>query len=74
MKSTFSLFDDQDQLALLKDLTKQWLEEDKTLLQQLISTISNWKNDLVDPQGAAGLAKSQRDQILPIATRCTISI
>ncbi|MDI6937004.1 UvrD-helicase domain-containing protein, partial [Serratia sp. Se-PFBMAAmG] len=63
MKASFSLFDDQDQLALLKDLTKQWLEEDKTLLQQLISTISNWKNDLVDPQGAAGLAKSQRDQI-----------
>ncbi|KAI4636775.1 hypothetical protein J4E78_011091, partial [Alternaria triticimaculans] len=63
MKSNFSLFDDQDQLALLKELTKEWLEEDKTLLQQLISTISNWKNDLIDPQGAAALARSQQDNI-----------
>jgi len=63
MKSSFSLFDDQDQLALLKELTSQWLEEDKTQLQQLIATISNWKNDLIDPQGAVAIAKSQRDQI-----------
>ncbi|SFN40970.1 ATP-dependent DNA helicase Rep [Izhakiella capsodis] len=63
MKSNFSLFDDQDQMALLKELTAQWLEEDKTLLQQLISTISNWKNDLVDPAGAASLARSERDNI-----------
>ncbi|WP_145570416.1 UvrD-helicase domain-containing protein, partial [Yersinia bercovieri] len=37
MKSNFSLFDAQDQLGLLKDLTHKWLEDDKTLLQQLIS-------------------------------------
>jgi len=58
MKSNFSLFDDQDQLALLKELSEKWLENDKTLLQQLISTISNWKNDLVDPSGAAKLART----------------
>ncbi|MGJ8713391.1 UvrD-helicase domain-containing protein, partial [Pantoea agglomerans] len=63
LKSIFSLFDVQDQLALLKELTKEWLEEDKTLLQQLISTISNWKNDLIDPLGAAALARSQLDNI-----------
>lgn len=63
MKSNFSLFDDQDQLALLKDLTEKWLENDKALLQQLISTISNWKNDLMDPSRAAAGAKSERDQI-----------
>jgi len=63
MKSNFSLFDDQDQLALLKELTEKWLENDKTLLQQLISTISNWKNDLVDPQGAAGRARSEREKL-----------
>ncbi|PIJ50448.1 ATP-dependent DNA helicase Rep [Erwinia sp. OLTSP20] len=63
MKSNFSLFDDQDQMALLKELTAQWLEEDKTLLQQLIATISNWKNDLVDPAGAAALARSERDTL-----------
>jgi len=63
MKSNFSLFDDQDQLALLKELTEKWLENDKTLVAQLISTISNWKNDLVDPQRAMGLARSERDKL-----------
>ncbi|WP_312204246.1 UvrD-helicase domain-containing protein, partial [Mixta calida] len=63
MKSNFSLFDDQDQLALLKDLTEQWLENDKNLLQQLISTISNWKNDLIDPAQAQARAQSERDRI-----------
>jgi ATP-dependent DNA helicase Rep len=63
MKSNFSLFDDQDQLALLKELTEKWLESDKILVAQLISTISNWKNDLVDPQRAMGLARSERDKL-----------
>ncbi|MDX5630576.1 MULTISPECIES: DNA helicase Rep [unclassified Brenneria] len=63
MKANFSLFDDQDQMALLKELTEQWLENDKTLLQQLTSTISNWKNDLIDPAGAAAAARSERDQL-----------
>ncbi|MFJ5471965.1 DNA helicase Rep [Pectobacterium carotovorum] len=63
MKSNFSLFDDQDQMALLKELTEQWLENDKVLLQQLISTISNWKNDLIDPAGAAETARSERDKL-----------
>ncbi|MEI7368102.1 DNA helicase Rep [Pectobacterium sp. 1950-15] len=63
MKSNFSLFDDQDQMALLKELTEQWLENDKVLLQQLISTISNWKNDLIDPAGAAAMARSERDKL-----------
>ncbi|UWS29503.1 DNA helicase Rep [Erwinia pyrifoliae] len=63
MKSNFSLFDDQDQLALLKDLTEQWLENDKNLLQQLVSTISNWKNDLMDPPRAAAGALSERDKL-----------
>ena len=63
MKAKFSLFDDQDQLALLKDLTEEWLENDKTLLQQLVSTISNWKNDLMDPSRAAAGALSERDKL-----------
>ncbi|PWC14626.1 DNA helicase Rep [Brenneria corticis] len=63
MKANFSLFDDQDQMALLKELTEQWLENDKTLLQQLTSTISNWKNDLIDPAGAAATARSERDRL-----------
>ncbi len=63
MKAKFSLFDDQDQLALLKDLTEEWLENDKTQLQQLVSTISNWKNDLMDPSRAAAGALSERDKL-----------
>ncbi|WP_241580644.1 DNA helicase Rep [Rosenbergiella nectarea] len=63
MKANFSLFDDQDQLALLKELTQPWLQEDKDLLQQLTSTISNWKNDLIGPEQATAMARSERDQI-----------
>lgn len=63
MKSNFSLFDDQDQLALLKELTEEWLENDKNLLQQLVSTISNWKNDLMDPARAAAGAQSEKEKI-----------
>ncbi|MBJ7223097.1 MULTISPECIES: DNA helicase Rep [unclassified Brenneria] len=63
MKANFSLFDDQDQMALLKELTEQWLENDKTLLQQLTAAISNWKNDLIDPAGAAATARSERDKL-----------
>ena len=63
MKSNFSLFDDTDQTALLKELTEGLLEDDKTLLQQLISTISNWKNDLMTPSQAAAQAKGERDRI-----------
>ncbi|GAA0340032.1 DNA helicase Rep [Morganella psychrotolerans] len=61
MKRNFSLFDDQDQLALLKELTFDHLEEDKELLQQVISQISNWKNALLTPEQAKGQAKSERD-------------
>lgn len=61
IKSNFSLFDDRDQLALLKELTKHLFEEDKTLLSQLITTLSKWKNNLVDPEKAMELARSEHD-------------
>lgn len=63
MKAKFSLFDEQDQLALLKDLTEPWLEGDKDLLNQLTATISNWKNDLLSPPQAAAAARSERDKL-----------
>ncbi len=62
MKSNFSLFDAQDQLGLLKELAHEWLEDDKILLQQLISQISNWKNNLLVPAAATALARSERDK------------
>ncbi len=50
-KPGFTLFDDQDTLALLKELTIDELDGDKDLLSKLQSMISNWKNDLLLPDG-----------------------
>ncbi|MDE9462110.1 DNA helicase Rep [Xenorhabdus bovienii] len=61
MKSNFSLFDDQDQRVLLKDLTADLLEEDKDLLQKLNSSISNWKNDLMSPEQVIRQARSAQE-------------
>ncbi|MBW3165970.1 DNA helicase Rep [Ferrimonas balearica] len=57
LKPGFSLFDDQDTLALLKELTADELNEDKDQLRMLITQISNWKNDLVLPEKALTLAR-----------------
>lgn len=63
LKSGFSLFDDQDQLALLKELTEQQLDGDKDLLRQLLSTISNWKNDMLTPDQAKAQAQGEQQQL-----------
>ncbi|MGF1738799.1 DNA helicase Rep [Photobacterium satsumensis] len=63
LKASFSLFDDQDQMALLKELTEQQIDGDKDLLKQLLSTISNWKNDMLSPAEAKAHASSERDQM-----------
>ncbi|MCR9421223.1 DNA helicase Rep [Vibrio sp. RM-69-4] len=62
LKAGFSLFDDQDQLALLKELTEKQLEGDKDLLRQLLSTISNWKNDMLTPEQVKGFAQGEQQQ------------
>lgn len=51
-KPGFTLFDDQDSLSLLKELTNEQLDGDKDLLSKLQSMISNWKNDLLLPEAA----------------------
>jgi ATP-dependent DNA helicase Rep len=51
-KPGFTLFDDQDSLALLKELTQEQLDGDKDLLNKLQMMISNWKNDLLLPDDA----------------------
>ena len=63
LKAGFSLFDDQDQLALLKELTEKQLDGDKDLLRQLISTISNWKNDNITPDLAKARAQGEQEQL-----------
>ncbi|SEL78859.1 ATP-dependent DNA helicase Rep [Colwellia chukchiensis] len=55
-KPGFTLFDDQDSLALLKELTQEQLDGDKDLLNQLQMMISNWKNDLLLPEAAIAQA------------------
>ena len=55
-KPGFTLFDDQDSLALLKDLTDEELGGDKDLLSKLQSMISNWKNDLHLPDAVRKMA------------------
>lgn len=63
LKAGFSLFDDQDQLALLKELTEKQLDGDKDLLRSLLSTISNWKNDMLSPPQAKAMAKGEQQQL-----------
>lgn len=63
LKANFSLFDDQDQMALLKELTEAELDGDKDLLKQLMSSISNWKNDMLSPADAKAHAQTERDQL-----------
>ncbi|MCB5226456.1 DNA helicase Rep [Alishewanella sp. 16-MA] len=48
-KANFSLFDDQDSFALLKELTANEYNGDKEQIKALQSKISNWKNDLTLP-------------------------
>lgn len=51
-KPGFTLFDDQDTLALLKELSQDELDGDKDLLNKLQSMISSWKNELQLPDAA----------------------
>ena len=61
-KANMTLFDEYDQMALLKELTADLLQEDKELLRTLINRISNWKNDLCSPQQAMALARDKQEQ------------
>lgn len=66
LKAGFSLFDDQDQMALLKELTEKQLDGDKDLLRQLLSTISNWKNDMLTPAQAKAHAQGEQQQLFAL--------
>ena len=62
LKANMTLFDEHDQMALLKELTADLLQEDKELLRALINRISNWKNDLCSPQQALTLACDNQEK------------
>jgi ATP-dependent DNA helicase Rep len=51
-KPGFSIFDSQDVLALLKDLTHKEFEAAEDSCEPIQHLISNWKNDLISPSRA----------------------
>jgi len=61
MKSGFTLFDGQDTLSLLKELTDKELDGDKDQLNLLQNIISNYKNDLLTPDDAIAQANTGQD-------------
>ncbi|MEE3609785.1 DNA helicase Rep [Avibacterium paragallinarum] len=62
LKASITLFDDSDQMALLKELTADILAEDKDLLKALMTRISRWKNDLILPAQAIATARDPQER------------
>ncbi|HGO5853740.1 TPA: DNA helicase Rep [Mannheimia haemolytica] len=62
-KSGMTLFDEQDQIALLKHLLPENVAEDKDLLKALIASISNWKNDLLSPEMVLTRVRDERERV-----------
>lgn len=59
-KPGFSIFDDQDSKALLRDLLLHH-DEDTDHVQMVQHQISTWKNDMVEPQQALELAQGPQE-------------
>lgn len=62
-KPSITLFDEHDQLALLKELTQISFQEDKDKLNQFINYISLCKNNLILPNDALKLAKNKIEHL-----------
>ncbi len=60
LKAGFSLFDDQDSKALLRDLLLQ-NDEDTEQLNDIQHSISNWKNDMLTPDEVLAQAEGPGD-------------
>ncbi|CAM3694577.1 DNA helicase Rep [Rheinheimera salexigens] len=60
-KANFTLFDAQDSLALIKELSQSDIQGDKDLLRALQSRISHWKNELILPAKAIADASDPQD-------------
>jgi len=61
MRKNFSIFDDQDCLTLLKELTEKELNGDKSALYQLQEQMGRWKNKLMTPEQSLAMAKGQNE-------------
>ncbi|WP_039915774.1 DNA helicase Rep [Cellvibrio mixtus] len=63
-KPGFSIFDSEDARSLLKELMLKDGDLDSDHLDLVQHQISNWKNDLVSPERALGMAQSQGEQTI----------
>lgn len=62
-KAGFSLFDDQDTKSLIKDLMHKDFQTDAEIIGLVQHMISNWKNDLIEPEQALGLAENDKETL-----------
>ncbi|HXK00671.1 MAG TPA: DNA helicase Rep [Buchnera sp. (in: enterobacteria)] len=62
IKSNFSLFDEHDQMIILKELSVKQLNNDKILLKKLLLFISNCKNKLLNPTQVLKIVKSNLEK------------
>ncbi|WP_115720479.1 DNA helicase Rep [Gallaecimonas mangrovi] len=61
LRPGFTLFDEADMSHALKEIGAKALQDDKDLLNQLISRIGQWKNDLVLPDKAKVQAREGKE-------------
>ncbi len=62
-KPGFSIFDAQDAAALIRDVMVRENLDDTDLVDTIQHSISNWKNDLLDPATAIKQAQSPNDML-----------
>ncbi|WP_298636307.1 DNA helicase Rep [uncultured Umboniibacter sp.] len=62
----FSIFDQSDALALLKELMMKDGDIDMDHVAMIQNMISNWKNELISPEKALSMAGSQGEQQIAI--------
>lgn len=60
LKAGFSIFDDQDSKALIKDLLLHH-DEDSDHVDMVRNMISNWKNEMIGPEQAQAHAKGPQE-------------
>lgn len=60
--SNFSLFDEKDQMMILKKISNKNIKKDAKFLKRLVSTISFWKNKFFTPLQAQLSAKSDLEK------------
>ena len=65
-KPGFSILDQEDCRNILKELLVRHTELDKDLIDSLQTTISDWKNSLLEPSQAASKASSAGEQSMAL--------